>query len=251
MPVIKAQQHQVFTKDAIVLDLGDIGRQAARLRMQAEAKAADIVTAAEKHAAQLIASAESKGFEQGHAQGLEQGLREGREQGMTAALAEAREQLDQVQTAWIDVAQQLDNGRKEMSLEARQMVLHFALKLAEKVVHRVIDVDNTVVVDQVAAALAHVLRPLDIVVNINPEDKPILEHALPELMQEFPRLGHIALAADKDIARGGCVVTYGQGEVDATIDNQLQRIVDLILPPDKDQQDAEAPAAELRRLPQA
>src|SRR5690606_8930401 len=131
MPVLKAQEHQPYTKDAIVLDLGDLGRQAARLRMAAEAKAAEIVTAAEQQAAQIIAGAETKGFEQGRAAGIEQGLKEGREQGRQQALGEVREQLKQVQTAWIDVAQQLDNGKKEMMLEARQAALSFALKLAE------------------------------------------------------------------------------------------------------------------------
>lgn len=230
MPVLKAQPHQPYAKDAIVLDLGDLGRQAAKLRVAAENKAAQILAAAEKQAAELVEGAEARGFEQGHAEGLQRGLEEGREQGRQAALEEMRQQLQQVQTAWIDVAQQLDNGRKDMALEARQAVLGFALRLAEKLVHRVIEVDPTVVVDQVSEALSHVLRPLDVTVAVHPEDRPLLERAMPELMQEFSRLGHIALADDESMARGGCVVSYGQGEVDARIETQMARIVDLILP---------------------
>jgi flagellar assembly protein FliH len=230
MPILKAQQHTPFVKDAIVLDLGDIGRQAARLRMAAETKAAAIMTDAEKKARALIEGAEARGFDQGKQAGFVQGLEEGREQGAAEALASMRDQLQQVQTAWIDVAQQLDNGRKEMMLEARQAVLNFALQLAEKLVHRVIEVDPTVVVDQVAGALSHVLRPMDVAVQVHPEDKPLLERSMPELMAEFPRLGHIALRENEDVSRGGCVVTYGQGEVDATLETQMRRIVDLVLP---------------------
>lgn len=231
MPVLKASRHgQSFAKDAIVLDLGDLGRQAARLRAAAEAKAAQIITDAERHAAQLVEGAETRGFEQGRQAGYEQGLAEGREQGHSEALAAAADNLAKLQQAWTDVANQLDGHRREMDREARQAVLEFALKLSEKVVHRVIEVDPTVVVDQVAGALAHVLRPLDVIVRVNPADKPLLEKAIPELMSEFRHFEHIHLFDDENISCGGCMVTYGEGEIDATLEMQMQRILDLILP---------------------
>lgn len=248
MPVLKASRHeQPYARDAIVLDLGDLGRQAARLRSAAEAKAAQIVTDAEKRAAQLIEGAEAKGFEQGRQAGHEQGLVQGREEGGAQALAASSDELAKLQQAWSDVATQLDGHRREMDREARQAVLTFALKLSERVVHRVIEVDPTVVVDQVAGALAHVLRPLDVMVRVNPADKPLLEKALPELMAEFRHFEHLQLADDPEVSCGGCVVTCGEGEIDATLETQIRRIVDLILPaaePDPAESDsAEAASA--------
>lgn len=246
MPVLKATQYdQPFAKDAIVLDLGDLGRQAARLRSAAEAKAAQIVSEAEQKAAHLVEGAEQRGFEHGRQAGHEQGLAEGREQGRAEALAAASEELSRIQQAWSDVAGQLDGHRREMDREARQAVLDFALKLSERVVHRVIEVDPTVVVDQVAGALGHVMRPLDVVVRINPQDKPLLEKALPELMSEFRHFEHIHLVDDENVSCGGCTVSYGEGEIDATLEVQMQRIIDLILP------SAEDPAAGVAEPPQA
>lgn len=242
MAVLKANQHASYPKDAIVLDLGDLGRQAARLRMAAEAKAAAIVTKAEEEAARLVASAESKGFEQGRQEGFAKGLAEGREQGAKQALAEQAQQLAQVQAAWRDVAQQLENQRKQMDVEARQTVLEFALKLTERIVHRAIEVDRDVIVDQVASALAYVLRPLDVVVRIHPEDRPLLETAMPQLMEQFTHLQHVRLQDDPEVTRGGCVVTYGQGEIDATIETQIRRVVDLVLPAGAGPVTGEAPA---------
>src|SRR5690606_18935682 len=125
---------------------------------------------------------------------------------------------------------QLDGQRRDLEREAKQMVIEFALKVAEKLVHRVIEVDPSVVTDQVAGALAHVLRPLEVIVRLNPEDQPILQEALPDLMDEFQRLEHVKLVEDAEVTRGGCVVTYGEGEIDATIETQIRRVIDLILP---------------------
>jgi len=230
MSVIKAEKTIGFIKDAVVLDLGDLGRQAARLRMVAEDKAAAIVTQAEQKAKELIAGAEAIGFEQGQAAGLEQGLTQGRDQGKQEALEEAREQLAQVQAAWSDVAGQWDAQTKQMAVEARQVVAEFALKMAERLVHRVIEVDPTVIVDQVAGALALVLKPMDVSVSIHPSERATLEQAMPQLMTEFDHLEHIHLVENDRVSPGGCIVSYGHGQIDATIQTQIRRVVDLILP---------------------
>ena len=240
MSVIKANNTVGFAKDAVVLDLGDLGRQAARLRMAAEDKAASIVTEAELKAKELIAGAEEIGFEQGKAAGYERGLGEGREQGRRDALTEFRERFAQLHAAWTDVAQQWDAQTKGMAIEARQVVAEFALKMAERLVHRVIQVDPSVVVDQVAGALALVLRPMDVSVRVNPSDLAVISQALPQLLAEFDHLEHIHLAEDAQVSPGGCVVTYGQGQIDATIETQIRRVVDLILPADTDAQPEQA-----------
>ncbi|MEM6332722.1 MAG: FliH/SctL family protein [Planctomycetota bacterium] len=229
MAVMKTQASKMM-RDAVVLDLGDLGAQAARLRMQAEARAAQIVGEAEQKAQALVEAAHGQGFEQGRAEGHEQGLGEGREAGRAEALASKQDELAQVITAWADVAAQWDGYRRELEREARESVLDFALKLGERLVHRLVDVDRTVVVDQVAAALSAVLEPLDVRVLVNPADRPILDEALPDLMAEFGRFEHIHLVEDAEVDRGGCVVSYGQGEVDATVRTQLARVLDVILP---------------------
>lgn len=236
MSVIKASNTVGFAKDAVVLDLGDIGRQAARIRMLAEDKAGQIITDAELKAKQLIADAAKSGFDEGKVAGLEQGIAEGREQGKQEALAEYQEKFAQLQAAWSDVADQWDAQTKDMAIEARQVVIEFALKMAERLVHRVIEVDKSVVVDQVAGALALVLRPMDVSVRVNPSELPVISEALPQLMAEFDHLEHIHLTEDSQVSPGGCVVSYGQGQIDATIEKQIQRVVDLVLPADSDTQ---------------
>jgi len=132
----------------------------------------------------------------------------------------------------MDVAGQWDEQRRDMLRDATGATIEFALKLAEKLVHRSIRVDPSIVIDQVANALAHVLRPLDVTVRIHPGDHPILEQAMPQLLAEFQHLEHVHLIDDENISSGGCVVSFGQGLIDATIEKQMERIVDMILPED-------------------
>ena len=230
MPVLKQQPQSTLIRDAIVLDLGDIGRQAAKLRAAAEAKAQQILLDARTQARKIVASAKEEGFAQGHAEGLEKGLEEGRQQGHAQALTDSTAAATQAIDAVSAVAQQWDQQRIELDRQARRDVLDFALRFARKLTHRVIEVDAEVVVEQVAAALRRVLEPTDVVVRVHPEDRPVLDETLPQLTANLAQLKTVTLAEDPTIGRGGCVLSLAGGEVDASIETQTRRIVELLVP---------------------
>ncbi|MEM9348240.1 MAG: FliH/SctL family protein [Planctomycetota bacterium] len=230
MPVLKQHNTTPAMREAIVLDLGDIGAQAARIRAAAETEASKIIADAQAKSALIADRLRKDAEKQGYADGLEKGLAEGREQGRAEALAESAEQLRQLMAAWSQVATDWEQQRTDMEREARQAVLDFALSAAEKIVHRVIEVDESVVVDQAAQALSLVLSAHDASVRIHPVDRPVLEDAMPQLINELDSLGHIELVDDEAITPGGCMVAFGQGRVDATIERQLQRLIDLMIP---------------------
>ncbi len=216
--------------DAIVLDLSDIGHQASRIKEQAERRAREIEADARARADAMTMGAEERGFEQGVAEGKQRGYEQGLKQGREEAFAQMQPQLEQVQQSWSEVAARFEQIRETLHNDARQALLELSLRLAEKVIQRTIDVDPTVVVDQVSAALAHVLGAYDVAVRIHPHDRPMMEQATPHLLAEFSQLKHIALVDDDNIRPGGCIVSYGQGQIDATLDTQLRRIVDLMVP---------------------
>ena len=109
-------------------------------------------------------------------------------------------------------------------------MLDLSLAMAQKLVHRVVEIDRSVVIEQVAQALACVLRPMDVSVRIHPDDRDAIQEAMPQLMAEFPQLKRVHLVEDAAVGRGGCVMQYGQGRVDATVQTQLRRVVELMVP---------------------
>ena len=232
MPVLKQQNATPKLKDAIVLDLGDINRQAEQIRQQAREQADQIIKEAEQRAQQLVDGAEQKGHDQGYQAGYDKGYEAGREQGRTEALEQMQQQLQQVTSAWAAAANQWEQQRQQVEREAQAELTRFAVRLGTKLVHRIVEVDHTVIADQLSAALGHVLRPLDVTVCIHPDDRPLLEEAMPELTRRFNHLKHLELVDDPSIGRGGCIVRFGQGEIDATIDTQIDRIVRAMLPDD-------------------
>jgi len=231
MPLLKRNtSSDRFAHEAVVLDLGDLRQQAEKMRAQARAEADRMLNEARAEAERLTAEATQKGHDAGYRQGYDEGHAAGLKQGHDEALQKTREQLNQLQQAWVDAAGQWDNQRRTMLLDARQSVLELAIAIAERILKRAPQVDRALVIDQVAAALEQITRPADVQLRIHPDDRPLLSEALPELIKTSDQLEHVHLVDDPEIAPGGCRVTYGKGAIDATLATQLDRITQALLP---------------------
>ncbi|MEM6551921.1 MAG: FliH/SctL family protein [Planctomycetota bacterium] len=235
MPLIKAQAAAPAIKQAVVLDLGDLGAQAAKLRMAAEARAQQIIADAETKAAQLIEEARGQGLEQGREKGHAQGLEQGKKDGQAQALADWQEQLQNLTDAWADTTTRLDAFRRDLQRGARESVLRFALRFAEKITHRIVEIDENVITDQVANALEHILEPMDVAVHLHPLDRDNLRQALPGILTQSEHIKHVQLIDDESVSPGGCVLHFGDGRIDASIETQTKRLTDLILPPGEEE----------------
>ena len=212
------------------MDMGDLRRQAAHLLTRARQEGRQIVEQATHERDNIRAQAHEEAFEQGRVEGLDAGLAQGRQQGRNEAFEQQSQQLQTLETEWCDAVQGWQDQRDQMEREAQQQVVEFAVLFASKLVHRVIEVDENVIADQVAAALEQVMRPFEVTVAIHPDDRSVVERALPDLIARIGGLEQARITDDPAVGRGGCVVRYGEGSIDATIDKQIQRIVELILP---------------------
>jgi len=230
MPLVKEHSAATNAHEAIVLDLGDLRKQADRLKADARAEADRIVAEARAEAARLTARADERGHAEGYARGHAEGVEAGRAEGRAQALADTAEQFDRLHANWRAAIGPWEARRAEMLDEVRRSLFDFALRLAARVTKRVPAVDPAVVVDQVEAALAQMARSADARVRVHPEDRALVEEAAPTLVRDLELAERIDIVEDEAIERGGCVVVYGRGRIDATIDGQLDRIVQTLLP---------------------
>jgi flagellar assembly protein FliH len=230
MALIKNSNAKRLMKDAVVLDLGDIQRQADALLEHARREADQILADARAAAQKLIDSASEIGHEQGLQKGLEEGSEQGRREGREEVIASLKPQLDELIGNWEKALEQWEREREEMLLAAREDVLRFAFALASKLTHRVIEHDPAVVRDQLAEALSLLCRPSAVSITVNPDDRAHIESVLNEIVTVCGTCEHAELRDDASVSRGGCILRTASGEIDATIDTQLERIAASLLP---------------------
>lgn len=230
MPVLKSNRTATLAGGAIVLDLADLKRQGDRILAGAREEAAAIVEAARAEADRLVSGA----AERGYAEGRERGWKDGHEAGQAAGREEAatalRDELNRLQSSWTGALESWSAEREAMLLEARRDVLDFALALGERILRRAIEVEPDRVIDQVEGALSLMIGQSKLRLAIHPEDRPLLESAMPAIIERVGGDGHVELVEDREVERGGCRASGSDGSVDATIRTQVDRVVATLLP---------------------
>ena len=211
-------------------DLGDLKHEAAGIVEAARAGAAEILDAARAEAARLLGEATPRGLAEGREQGLTEGRAEGERLGRKEAVERYTAQLEALAASWSAALTELDTGRHDILQAARQDIVELALAMGGKIARRVIEADPAVVKDQVAEALSLVTAPTRVTVSINPEDRTLVTSVLPALCERLATSADVELRDDPDIERGGCVLTTGSGRIDATVQTQVQRMAEALLP---------------------
>ena len=229
MPVIKHHHAESVMKQAVVLDLGDIKKQAEAIVQAARHEAEQIVrdgrASAEAELNAAREAAQREGFEAGRVEGWKEGEQAARE----ATLDEFRPRVDELIERWQSAVERWDTEHRDMLLAAREEVVALALEMARRVVYRVIDADPTVVQDQVAEAMTLIGRATRAEVSVHPDDRSMLESILPDLMTQLGRSEQAAVRDDETLERGGCRVRTSAGAIDAQVTTQLDRIAEALL----------------------
>ena len=57
----------------------------------------------------------------------------------------------------------------------------------------------------------------------------MLNHFVPELLAKLRSIEDVQIVPDEAVSPGGCIVRFGAGQIDATLETQLRRIADELL----------------------
>lgn len=236
MPIIKKVQARELLTSAVVLNLGDVRREATDLIEAARSEAESILTNAGIEAARLTDCAaeigRSEGLAAGEAAGRAEGLVAGTAQGREDAITSMSERLESIANGWDEALAGLIASRDAIREEARRDLLRLSLAIAERVLGRLPAHQPSLVEHQVSGAIEMLAGSTSLRITLNPEDVPAVEQHLPSVMSTIRGSADadVSIEIDPEMVRGGCVVKAGDGEIDARLDVQMSRIVSGLFP---------------------
>jgi len=170
-------------------------------------RAAEILATAEMRAAEIAAEAAARGHREGVAAAHE-------------LLAPARDAL----LAGVDEFAAL---RAELREQAELRAVELGLAIARKVLATALAADPTLVRELVLGALRSTTARDRLVVEVNPDDVELVRASIADAAVQLG-VGRLEVVAERRVARGGCVVRMEDGEIDATVAEQLARADEIL-----------------------
>ncbi|MDY7036727.1 MAG: FliH/SctL family protein [Thermodesulfobacteriota bacterium] len=171
-------------------------------------EAENILQEARKKIDLIEQEAYEKGFSQGEKDGLELGEKK------------AIKVVEKIENILIEINQLKNDFIEHYEKE----ILELIFSISKKVTHRQINLDAKAIEGTVLDALHLASDKSNILFRINPEDFDTIEKLRPEFLARFKELKSIVVTSDPSVTRGGCFLETPYGDIDASIETQLEKI---------------------------
>jgi flagellar assembly protein FliH len=171
-------------------------------------RAAEVLAGAEMRAAEIAAEAAARGREEG--------------------VAAAHELLAPARDALLAGVEELALVRAELRSQAELRAVELGLAIARKVLGVALAAEPDLVREVVLGALRSTTARDHLVVEVNPDDVELVRSSIADAAAQLG-VGRLEVVAERRVARGGCVVRMDDGEIDATIGEQLARAEEVLM----------------------
>jgi flagellar assembly protein FliH len=173
-----------------------------------------MLTAARSDADTLLAAARQEGYAAGH--------------------ADARDEVAGALSALADAARALDDHREVLARDAEREATALAVEIAARLVRAEVSVNPERVADVIRGAIRRAADRSALTAYVNPADLAACRAAAPRILEEMGGIGRLEVVDDPRVGAGSCVLQTAAGDVDATFESQLGRVLEaLSAPPDE------------------
>lgn len=155
-----------------------------------------------------------------HQRELEAAFRQGRED----AQQEAREQFGHASDMLAQSLEEVSRLRGSLLQNSSNDMLRLVMSIVRQILHAETSVNPQIVIDTIERALNMAVRADYYHVRINPADMQLVTDHKPLFLASINGLKNLSFQPDPGISRGGCLLESEIGDVDATIDGQLDLI---------------------------
>lgn len=227
--IIKATELDAAEPRVAALRLKELAAEVRDAVVDARRQAARILAAAREQARSLHLNAEEKGYAQGFARGRAEGHDEGARRAYEEVRRAARGEAEELASAIRGILQQLGEARGSAAALARGQWVELAVMLAERIVGRAGEMDIQAATHNLAKALNLTEARGTIRVLVNPLQLSQLQSHCPQLADLMPRGADVQLVGDESVTAGGVKLQTKGGEIDATLETQLDNIAEALL----------------------
>ena len=151
-------------------------------------------------------------YKSGHDDGKAEGIREGQEQ--------SRQEIDRFAKIADDLTRQYEDMYRNTDLST----VDLAMAVAQKIVESAAEHLEAPVLQAVQECLGYLEDKARVVLKVNPEDLDVVRRHRSDWLESLEGLEQLLIEGDEGISRGGCIVETPKGDVDAQVEERLERL---------------------------
>ncbi len=159
---------------------------------------------------------EKEAYEKGFAQGEKNGMELG------------QKKIENILAQLNHLVVEMDRQRYELFRKYEKEMIHLVLGVAKSILHREVGIREEVIARTLQEAMKLVLDRKKVLVHLNPLDHQYLLGQTEKTPFPPEEIKSIQVVEDSSVTRGGCFLETTYGEIDATLEGQIDQIASLI-----------------------
>ncbi len=159
---------------------------------------------------------------------LESLKQEAYEKGKKEGRQEAEKTLQTATQALTAGLEELNELRESIFTRSKEDMVRLIMGIAKRVVQTEVREKEEIIAKTVLRALTAAVQSEEYTIRVHPEDLESVKENKPLFMARIKGLERIHFLADESVSRGGCLAESRVGDVDASLETQLQEMQDQL-----------------------
>jgi flagellar assembly protein FliH len=160
-----------------------------------------------------------------HQKELTEAFNRGRQEGLTAV----ESKLDKTLQALVAALAEVNQLREKVARNSNQDMLRMVMAISEQVILCAVEAKPEILLSIIENALNSSVQADAYRIRVSPQDLALVNEQKPLFLASLSGMKNISFAADPTIKLGGCRVESDFGDVDATIETQLEQIRKVLI----------------------
>jgi flagellar assembly protein FliH len=211
----------------------DLEQQGRTLLQRAQTQAQETIRQAEQQAQKLVQQQKQAAYQAGLAEGRAAGLKQIRAEAHAQVAEEARQQIADLVATLTTALAEFERNKRTLLAAAESGLIELALAIARRVCKTAAGCSNAAAQANARYLLDMVQHHADAELRVHPDEYAGMQELAAELLARTEELGHVKIVAEPTVPRGGCRLTTRDGQIDAGLKTQLDRIAATLLPRDE------------------
>jgi len=148
----------------------------------------------------------------------------GYEEGQLEAVKNADSSFGSAISIFKKAAADIQNKKDDFAVEHQDMLIHLSMSIAKKIILHEMTIDEEFVIKTIKSAVRMTMDREKLKIRVNPSDLEICNQKKSDIMKDVDGIKTIDMIADISVGRGGVIVEYALGEIDARIEKQFSEI---------------------------
>jgi flagellar assembly protein FliH len=167
-----------------------------------------------------LKSVEEKAYAEAYALGLQDGRNK--------AFEETKAAIQTSLNALAEMLQHLGEIKNKLVIENEKHIVETIFHIAKNLAIHEINANPDVIRDVIRLALENAQAEEQLTLHLGPQDSAFLETVKKEAGNPLERISKLRIELDETMTPGGCIVETNYGIIDATIEQRIQKLWEVI-----------------------